>query len=1009
MASFGRRIDRVGLKVIAIFPYAFVDTSEAWFEPRRRRIAVSAAGPVADFSLGAVFSLCALLLPEGTVRDIFFNLAFAAYVGGFFNLNPFIERDGYHMLVDWLDEPGLRRRAKVQLERRLGGKGAPTDSPVLMRYSLWGIGWSVLAACFAIAMSLRYEQTFLDVDGRPSGRIRGHGHALGRILPAGDLRAGQAAVEPDPGRLMAHLSEADLAAQVIERLLMDPAFRARFRRDPAGACREAGLDRLAQEMSIGAGKAFHTLDMRESRSSLAGVMMAAAMEGVGIYQFTENVLPHLEELPAKVADVVSRVDLPAIKLPGLGGGDAVKASDGGGATAVEPPELPGGAAAAGGGRWRAAAPPPAARPRRRRRPRRRGGGRSKADAPAPPPGGQGGRSGGRARQGQGGGREDRGGGLARGEAGRGGRGGRGRARAAGRGTGDLGRCRPRRRGTRPGCRKRPRRPTARRRACPRRPPARPGCRKRPGGRPGRRGAPPEPPDAPPTRRRRRRRSIAGGEAAAGAARAARRRRPRRRTGCRRAAPAAEHRAAAVAPAGPTLPRVLRRPASRSTRRSLGAEGTGGEPSPETSALLKNDKLVLDNAGMAALKEGRVDPRVVAVLTKLSQEHKITVTAIGGRGGGRGVDIGAIDGEVVSPDSPLARDVASELSSLNPRCARTRSPRRSRSAGRATSPTRAHQDHLRIGFKEAIAPDWKPPAEVADDGGAAGAPAPPVAAGAAVRRAPVARRAGRRRALAASGPPVAAAARRAGARFADAPGGAEGVGRPRPVARPASRSCSSRRSSRRRPVASAASVQPAGGAQVAVDLAAVAAAAPDAYPGDNAPREQIAAWMAGQAEKRGLPPELPLMASLVESGMKNLNFGDADSVGFFQMRVSIWDSGAYKGYADKPELQVKWFLDEAEKVKNARVAAGKPIDDPNSYGEWIADTERPAEQYRGRYQTKLEEAKALLEQPVGAPAQQPVAAVPVVRRPSSAGRRVGGRRREPARHRRAEASPRASSA
>ena len=59
---------------------------------------------------------------------------------------------------------------------------------------------------------------------------------------------------------------------------------------------------------------------------------------------------------------------------------------------------------------------------------------------------------------------------------------------------------------------------------------------------------------------------------------------------------------------------------------------------------------------------------------------------------------------------------------------------------------------------------------------------------------------------------------------------------------------------------------------------------DAYPGDDASSEQIAAWMAGQAQKRGLPPELPLMASLVESGMKNLNFGDADSVGFFQMRL-----------------------------------------------------------------------------------------------------------------------------
>ena len=124
---------------------------------------MSAAGPVSDFSLGAIFALCALLLPEGTVRDIFFNLAFAAYVGAFFNLNPFIERDGYHMLVDGLNEPGLRRRAKEQLERRLRGEGPREgDSPVLMRYSLYGLGWSVVMALFAIGMTFRYKTIFLE-------------------------------------------------------------------------------------------------------------------------------------------------------------------------------------------------------------------------------------------------------------------------------------------------------------------------------------------------------------------------------------------------------------------------------------------------------------------------------------------------------------------------------------------------------------------------------------------------------------------------------------------------------------------------------------------------------------------------------------------------------------------------------------------------------------------------------------------------------------------------------
>jgi putative peptide zinc metalloprotease protein len=158
MASFGRKVDRAGLKLLFIFPYAFVDTSEAWFEPRRRRIAISAAGPASDFSVGALFSLCCLLFPDGTVRDIFFNLAFAAYVGAFFNLNPFIDRDGYQILVDVLKEPGLRRRAKEQFGRKLRGKGDDaTDSPVLARYSIFGLAWSLLAAFFAIGMTLRYK------------------------------------------------------------------------------------------------------------------------------------------------------------------------------------------------------------------------------------------------------------------------------------------------------------------------------------------------------------------------------------------------------------------------------------------------------------------------------------------------------------------------------------------------------------------------------------------------------------------------------------------------------------------------------------------------------------------------------------------------------------------------------------------------------------------------------------------------------------------------------------
>jgi putative peptide zinc metalloprotease protein len=157
MASFGRRVQRAGVKLIAIFPFVFVDTSDAWFEPRARRIAISAAGPASDFTLASVFSLCCLGLPPGPVRDVFFQLALAAYVGALFNLNPFVDRDGYQILVDMLHEPGLRARAREQLRRWARGEPGSTESRILLRYSLLGLAWTVVGVGFGAVMSLRHK------------------------------------------------------------------------------------------------------------------------------------------------------------------------------------------------------------------------------------------------------------------------------------------------------------------------------------------------------------------------------------------------------------------------------------------------------------------------------------------------------------------------------------------------------------------------------------------------------------------------------------------------------------------------------------------------------------------------------------------------------------------------------------------------------------------------------------------------------------------------------------
>jgi hypothetical protein len=134
----------------------------------------------------------------------------------------------------------------------------------------------------------------------------------------------------------------------------------------------------------------------------------------------------------------------------------------------------------------------------------------------------------------------------------------------------------------------------------------------------------------------------------------------------------------------------------------------------------------------------------------------------------------------------------------------------------------------------------------------------------------------------------------------------------------------------------------------------AAAARD-YPGDRASKSEIAKWMGSWAARSGLPRELPVMAALVESSLRNAPDGDRDSVGYFQMRTGFW-LHSYPGYPSRPERQLKWFITQALKVQNGRQAL---VRDSSRWGEWIADVERPATQYRGRYQQRLSEARRLL--------------------------------------------------
>jgi hypothetical protein len=141
--------------------------------------------------------------------------------------------------------------------------------------------------------------------------------------------------------------------------------------------------------------------------------------------------------------------------------------------------------------------------------------------------------------------------------------------------------------------------------------------------------------------------------------------------------------------------------------------------------------------------------------------------------------------------------------------------------------------------------------------------------------------------------------------------------------------------------------------------------PALYPGDDAASERIARWMARAAADRGLPHELPVMAAIAESGLRNIR--GTSYHGFFGMHESL-SIGDYRGFPRNPELQLEWFLDTAMLVRQRLLARGHP--DPagssSSFGEWIADVERPAPQNRSAYQPHLAEARRLVAGKCAAP-------------------------------------------
>jgi putative peptide zinc metalloprotease protein len=168
---FGCRVPAMGVALLVLWPVLWTDTTDAWrLTSRRQRVAIDAAGMLAEITLAIFASLAWSMLPDGATRTAMFMLASSTWILTLaVNLNPMMRFDGYFLLSDLLDMPNLQERAfalaRWWMREWLFGLGdppperfAPARQQILLCYAY--CTWVYRFTLFAGIAFLVYHFTF---------------------------------------------------------------------------------------------------------------------------------------------------------------------------------------------------------------------------------------------------------------------------------------------------------------------------------------------------------------------------------------------------------------------------------------------------------------------------------------------------------------------------------------------------------------------------------------------------------------------------------------------------------------------------------------------------------------------------------------------------------------------------------------------------------------------------------------------------------------------------------
>lgn len=150
---YGRTILKGGMLFYYGSPAFYIDTTDIWMAPKAARLAVSSAGAAADAIVAGLLLVAVTLFPAIPLNPVLFQVAAMAYLGVLMNLAPFMELDGYFILMDWLEIPLLRKKSLAFVRERLAPKLLKEHTPFSREERVFAV-YGLLTGGFSVLMVL---------------------------------------------------------------------------------------------------------------------------------------------------------------------------------------------------------------------------------------------------------------------------------------------------------------------------------------------------------------------------------------------------------------------------------------------------------------------------------------------------------------------------------------------------------------------------------------------------------------------------------------------------------------------------------------------------------------------------------------------------------------------------------------------------------------------------------------------------------------------------------------